>query len=36
MKQKLNDWLDNDTVTKLKEIAENSHKNVFQWISDKV
>ena len=36
MKQKVNVSLDNDTVTKLKEIAEKSHKSVSQWISDKV
>ena len=36
MKKKVNVSLDEDTAEKLKELAEASHKNVSQWITDKV
>ncbi|MBR6896692.1 MAG: toxin-antitoxin system protein [Lachnospiraceae bacterium] len=36
MKTKVNISLDADTAKKMKELAENSHKNVSQWVSDKV
>lgn len=36
MKTKVNISLDAETAVKLKELAENAHKNVSQWISDKV
>lgn len=36
MKKKVNISLDEDTAEKLKKLAEASHKNVSQWITDKV
>ena len=36
MKKKVNVSLDEETVEKLKNLAEASHKNVSQWITDKV
>lgn len=36
MKRKVNISLDEDTAEKLKKLAETSHKNVSQWITDKV
>jgi predicted transcriptional regulator len=36
MKKRINISLDEETVEKLKELAEASHKNVSQWISDAV
>jgi len=36
MKKRINISLDEETAEKLKELAEESHKNVSQWISDAV
>ena len=36
MKKKVNVSLDEETVEKLRSLAEASHKNVSQWITDKV
>jgi len=36
MKKRVNISLDEETADKLKELAENAHKPVSQWISDKV
>ena len=36
MKKKVNLSLDEDTVMKLKELADKAHKPVSQWVSDKV
>lgn len=36
MKKRLNISLDEETAEKLKELAKNSHKNMSQWITDKV
>jgi len=36
MKKRVNISLDDDTVIKLKEMAEASHMNVSQWISQQV
>ena len=36
MKKRVNISLDEDTIKKLKELAESSHRNVSQWITDKV
>ena len=36
MKKRINISLDEETVEMVKKIAEFSHKNVSQWISDSV
>ena len=36
MKKKVTISLDEEIVEKLKELAEGSHRNVSQWITDKV
>lgn len=36
MKKRVNISLDEDTINKLKKLAESSHRNVSQWITDKV
>ncbi|MGN0428846.1 MAG: DUF6364 family protein [Acetatifactor sp.] len=36
MKKKVTISLDEDIITKLKQLAEDSHRNVSQWITDKV
>lgn len=36
MKKKVTISLDEDIVEKLKDLAETSHRNVSQWITDKV
>ncbi len=36
MKKRLNISLDEETANKLKELADNSHKNMSQWITDKI
>lgn len=36
MKQRVNISLDEETIKKIKELAEQSHKNVSQWITDAV
>lgn len=36
MKKKVTISLDEEIVEKLKELADNSHRNVSQWITDKV
>jgi len=36
MKKRINISLDEETVLKLKELAERSHRNVSQWVTDKV
>ena len=36
MKRRLNISLDEETAEKLKELAKDSHKNMSQWITDKV
>lgn len=36
MKKRINISLDEATVKQLKKLAEESHKNVSQWISDAV
>ena len=36
MKQRMNISVDSETYKKLKQLAENAHKSVSQWITDKV
>lgn len=36
MKKRINISLDESTAEQLKKLAEESHKNVSQWISDAV
>lgn len=36
MKRRLNISLDEETAEKLKKLAKDSHKNMSQWITDKV
>ena len=36
MKKKVNISLEEDIAIKLKELAEDSHRSVSQWITDKV
>ena len=36
MKQRINISLDEETANKLKELAMTTHRNVSQWISEKV
>lgn len=36
MKRRINISLEEDTASAIKELAEQSHKNVSQWITDKV
>ena len=36
MKKRINISLDEDTILKLKDLAEKSHRNVSQWVTDKV
>ena len=36
MKKRVNISLDEDTISQLKRLAEGSHRNVSQWITDKV
>lgn len=36
MKQRMNISLDEDTVITIKSLAQDSHKSVSQWITDKV
>lgn len=36
MKRRLNISLDEETAAKLKELADSSHKNMSQWITDKI
>ncbi len=36
MKKKICISLDEEVVEKMKELAEDSHRNVSQWITDKV
>lgn len=36
MRKRLNISLDEETASKLKELADNSHKNMSQWITDKI
>lgn len=36
MKQRINISLDEEIVVDLKSLAANDHKNVSQWITDKV
>ncbi|MBR1854069.1 MAG: hypothetical protein IJ794_13165 [Lachnospiraceae bacterium] len=36
MKKKINISVDEETSQKLRELAEKSHKNMSQWITDKV
>ncbi len=36
MKQRINISLDTEIAEKLKKLAEESHRNVSQWITDKV
>ena len=36
MKKRINISLDEETIERLKELAETSHKNVSQWITDAV
>lgn len=36
MKKKVTISLDEEIVEKLKELADGSHRNVSQWITDKV
>ena len=36
MKKKVSISLDEETIEKLKELAEASHRNVSQWITEKV
>lgn len=36
MKRRLNISLDEETAEKLKELAKDSHKNMSQWITDKI
>lgn len=36
MKQRINISLDKEIVVDLKSLAANDHKNVSQWITDKV
>ena len=36
MKKKVTISLDEDIIRRLKQLAENSHRNVSQWITDKV
>ncbi|MCI6766295.1 MAG: ribbon-helix-helix domain-containing protein [Lachnospiraceae bacterium] len=36
MKKRVNISLDEDTVERLKELADQSHMNVSQWISQAV
>lgn len=36
MKKRVNISLDEETVEKIKELSEKSHKNVSQWITDAV
>ena len=36
MKKKVTISLDEDIIIRLKQLAEDSHRNVSQWITDKV
>ena len=36
MKQRINISLDIEIAEKLRKLAESSHRNVSQWITDKV
>ena len=36
MKKRFNFSLDEETAKKLKELADSSHTNMSQWITDKV
>ncbi len=36
MKKRINISLDEDTADAIKVVADRSHKNVSQWITDKV
>lgn len=36
MKKRINISLDEETLQKLKVLAANSHRNVSQWITDKI
>lgn len=36
MKKKVTISLDEDIIKRLKQLAEDSHRNVSQWITDKV
>lgn len=36
MKKKVTISLDEDIIRRLKQLAEDSHRNVSQWITDKV
>ncbi len=36
MKQRINISLDMEIAEKLRNLAESSHRNVSQWITDKV
>lgn len=36
MKKKVTMSLDEETIEKLKELAESSHRNVSQWVTEKV
>lgn len=36
MKKKVSISLDEETVEKLKELAEITHRNVSQWVTEKV
>lgn len=36
MKKRINISLDEETLQKLKKLAANSHRNVSQWITDKI
>ncbi|MCR5204376.1 MAG: DUF6364 family protein [Lachnospiraceae bacterium] len=36
MKKKVTMSLDEETIEKLKELAEATHRNVSQWVTEKV
>ena len=36
MKKKVTISLDEETIEKLKELAEESHRNMSQWVTEKV
>lgn len=36
MKKRINISLDEETIEKLKELAEATHRNVSQWVTEKV
>lgn len=36
MKKKVTISLDEDIITRLKQLAEESHRNMSQWVTEKV